>query len=102
MTDAEFGVSRDPNKVVDEPPRRPRGSKTATFGALGMGAAGIVALATAPWWIAAAILAGSVLCALVGMVFPQDSADRLEWWLDRRRNRRRRRPGHSPARPRRW
>ncbi|MEU1596617.1 hypothetical protein ABZ468_28130 [Streptomyces sp. NPDC005708] len=48
----------------------------------------VVALAGAPWWLAAAAFG----CLVLGLgvvalqsVFPQESAHRLAWWRDRRR-----------------
>jgi membrane protein implicated in regulation of membrane protease activity len=50
----------------------------------------IAALAGAPWWMAVIAFLW-LLCALVvvlvQLVFPQESADRLAWWRDRRRYR---------------
>ncbi|WP_151484230.1 hypothetical protein [Streptomyces albicerus] len=50
----------------------------------------VVALAGAPWWLAATAFG----CLALGLgvvalqsVFPQESAHRLAWWRDRRRHR---------------
>lgn len=43
-------------------------------------------LAGAPWWaVGVSIVMGFGVTALQA-VFPQDSADRLTWWKDRRRH----------------
>ncbi|NYH55355.1 hypothetical protein HNR06_004944 [Nocardiopsis arvandica] len=52
------------------------------------GLAGVVsALAGAPWWLTAAAFGCFMLVLLIAAVqsvFPQESADRLAWWRDRR------------------
>ena len=45
------------------------------------------ALVGAPWWCVAACVLGFLLLRGLQAVFPQDSADRLEWWKDFRRRR---------------
>jgi len=47
----------------------------------------------APWWAGFTLAALATLTMCLRIVFPQDSADRLAWWRDRRRARRR-----NPAR----
>ena len=57
----------------------------ATAGIGGVAAA----LAGAPWWITVGAYGCFVLALIVVVVqtiFPQESADRLEWWRDRRRH----------------
>jgi hypothetical protein len=56
-----------------------------------------LAYAGAPWWIISAMLGTSLLLSLVQATFPQESADQLAWWRDRRRqaNRRQRIQGRS-------
>lgn len=52
------------------------------------------ALIGAPWWLAAAglvYLGLSLITAAIQAVFPQESADRLTWWRDRREHQRLRR-----------
>ena len=80
------GMSRGPRKAYGEIRGRPRIKKAAASSAIGLSTTGIViALTQAPWWIAAMLIPAALLCALVRMVFPQKSTDRLEWWRDRRR-----------------
>lgn len=42
-----------------------------------------------PWWAGFALAAFFLLTVCLRTVFPQDSPDRLAWWRDRRRARRR-------------
>ncbi|MFI7643353.1 hypothetical protein [Nonomuraea sp. NPDC049400] len=49
------------------------------------------ALAGAPWWItvgAYGCFALVLIVMVVQTIFPQESADRLEWWRDHRRHQR--------------
>jgi hypothetical protein len=63
------------------------------FGAAGIGGAASV-LIGAPWWLTAVsfgCLALGLIVAAIQAVFPQESADRLAWWRDRRGHQRLRR-----------
>ena len=42
-----------------------------------------------PWWAGFALAAFVLLTVCLRIVFPQDSSDKLAWWRDRRRKRRR-------------
>lgn len=42
-----------------------------------------------PWWAEFALAALVLLTTCLRIVFPQDSPDKLAWWRDRRRTRRR-------------
>jgi hypothetical protein len=42
-----------------------------------------------PWWAVALLAVLGLAVAALRIVFPQDSPDRLEWWLERRRTSRR-------------
>ena len=46
-------------------------------------------LAGGPWWAEFALAALVLLTMCLRIVFPQDSADKLAWWRERRRARRR-------------
>ena len=67
-------------------PQPPTGASLATPIGLGLPALA-AALANGPWWITALLICVASSIALVQTVFPQESADRLEWWRDRRRTR---------------
>jgi hypothetical protein len=75
---------------------RPLVMKSHALVGVGMPTTVVIVLTQAPLWMAAVLIPALVLCVLVATVFPQDSADRLEWWHDyrhapaRRRSRRRR------------
>ena len=59
------------------------------------------ALKAAPWWCDFLLAMAVVVLAAIRMIFPQKSADRLEWWKDRRARSARTKPGQTPdARPR--
>ena len=67
-------------------PQPPTGASLAAPASLGLSALA-VALADGPWWIVALLICAVSFITLVQTVFPQESADRLEWWRDRRRTR---------------
>jgi len=77
---------------------RARGSINAS--GFGLSALGSV-LADGPWWATSLLVSAALACALVETLFPQESADRLEWWRDRRRVREHsRRGGVAASHPR--
>jgi len=80
MTIDEVGTARSSAGSPAGAARRLGLAGPITSGAFGLSTTAIVALTRAPWWIAAALIVGSVICAVVANVFPQDSTDRLEWW----------------------
>jgi hypothetical protein len=56
----------------------------------------------APWWLTAAVFscfALGLIVVAVQSVFPQESADRLAWWRDRRRHQRLRRQTADRRKP---
>lgn len=58
----------------------------AVLGGLdGLRAAGV------PWWVALLLGIAALVVVLVSAVFPQESAHRLAWWRDWRRERKRQR-----------
>lgn len=62
--------------------------------AVGIAGAPVTAVVGAPLWTTVMLATGGLLLAFVHAVFPQESADKLDWWRDRRglpRRRRRRR-----------
>jgi len=68
----------------------------ALGGAILGGQAGYRAIG-GPWWAEFALAALVLLTTCLRIVFPQDSPDKLAWWRDRRRTRRR---GTAAVRPR--
>ncbi|MFG3660924.1 hypothetical protein [Streptomyces sp. NPDC047706] len=44
----------------------------------------------APWWVSVPCLGAAAGLSALRTVFPQNSADRLAWWRDRRRHQERR------------
>ncbi|WP_338899897.1 hypothetical protein WBG99_33230 [Streptomyces sp. TG1A-60] len=64
-------------------------------GALSAGAIPALAYVGAPWWavtlVALVLVAGAASVGLAERVFPQDSRDRRDWWLDLWQHRARRR-----------
>ncbi|WP_217547678.1 hypothetical protein [Streptomyces sp. GbtcB6] len=59
--------------------------RTALSGAGGLGGVLVSHLAGAPWWAIIGCIVLLLVVVGVQSVFPQDSADRLAWWKDRRR-----------------
>lgn len=56
------------------------------------GSSGLISvLLGAPWWLTAEVFTLYLVVVAVQSVFPQESADRLAWWRDRRRHQRLRR-----------
>lgn len=71
--------------------RKPRAAvATAGTAVAGLSTTTLLVLAQAPWWVAAMLIGAAVICVLVRDVFPQESAHRLEWWIDHRAARARR------------
>lgn len=71
--------------AAGEVPPQPRtGTSLAAPAGLGLSAFA-AALNDGPWWITALLICAASSAVLVQTVFPQESADRLEWWRDRRR-----------------
>lgn len=85
MAASGFGVPRDPHEDLSISRGWKRPIKAVAFGATGLSAAVIAVVRAAPWWMVAVLITVAALCALVETVFPQESADRLEWWRDYRR-----------------
>lgn len=79
-------------------PRRSSTSLTGASGVFGLSSATGLAIIGAPWWIAMMVVIATLLCTLVQSVFPQESADRLEWWRDRRRTKTRERTRRADRR----
>jgi hypothetical protein len=67
--------------------------RTAGISLTCTGAVSALVLSGAPWWVvtavAGAMTAAGCTVALVQLLVPQDSRDRLEWWRDRRATARR-------------
>ncbi|OKJ15608.1 hypothetical protein [Kitasatospora sp. CB01950] len=65
-------------------PRRsspqPSLARAATGIGLVGGSTGLGVVAGAPWWATLGCQGAALLVAALHLVFPQDSADRLEWW----------------------
>ncbi|MFD7451150.1 hypothetical protein [Kitasatospora sp. NPDC059827] len=61
---------------------------TGATGATGAIPAVLLLGGHAPWWAVALLAVPAAVRALLDAVLPQSSADRLEWWRDRRRHRR--------------
>ncbi|MGX4734499.1 hypothetical protein [Kitasatospora griseola] len=65
-------------------PRRPSPQPSLARAATGIGvvggSTGLGVVAGAPWWAILACQGTALLVAALHLVFPQDSADRLEWW----------------------
>jgi hypothetical protein len=58
--------------------------------------------AGAPWWITCLVGTFGLATACLQIVFPQDSQDKVTWWIDRRRHqwrRSRQRSDNSPKDP---
>jgi hypothetical protein len=85
---------------TEQGPRRPRGAPSRPASravAIGSGSAALgstifaLAHAGAPWWaIAFVVVVLAVMgsgMALAQLMLPQNSGDRLDWWLDLRRHR---------------
>jgi hypothetical protein len=72
--------------------------RNAVSGVGGVGGALVGLMAGAPWWALTVCVVLVLGVIALQSVFPQDSADRLAWWKDRRRYREPRpRRGRSPA-----
>lgn len=56
-------------------------------------------LAGAPWWGVTVCLLLALAATAVQAVFPQDSPDRLVWWMDRREHRSRRAMARTTSPP---
>ncbi|MCC3773250.1 hypothetical protein, partial [Streptomyces sp. UNOC14_S4] len=50
----------------------------------------------APWWAGVLLSLSATVAVIVRSVFPQDSADRLVWWRERRLHRERLASSHAP------
>ncbi|MEV6394748.1 hypothetical protein AB0M39_08215 [Streptomyces sp. NPDC051907] len=94
MLDSHRPAQRNPESSPAPAPRSPRPRMLA-----GAGIGGVVVLAAAlngaPGWALATILLGGLAVVLVQSalhaLIPQESGDRLAWWIDRRDQRSRRR-----------
>lgn len=60
--------------------RPPPNFNAPSFGLSALG----TTLAGAPWWTTSLLICAALACALAQIVFPQESAHRLQWWRDRR------------------
>jgi hypothetical protein len=77
--------------------------RSTLSGAGGFGGTMVSHMAGAPWWAITVCVVLVLGVVALQSVFPQDSADRLAWWTDRRRYReprpRRDRPPASVTQP---
>src|SRR4051795_13337344 len=83
MTNDDTVLSK---RRADERRARAPSCGVMASGMCGLSTTTFVALAHAPWWIAALLTIATVVVAFVQGVFPQESGHRLEWWRDRRRS----------------